>query len=91
MIFLDSRYVDGTVFKAFDARNNKYQLTVFRNFPSYYTQFLVYEWVETDRIDDIAVQFLGKADLWWQIMDINPEILDPFNIAPGTQVRIPRV
>ena len=90
MIYLDSRYADGTVFKAYDARNNTYQLTVFRNFPKYQTSFFMYEWVETDRIDDIALQFLGKSDFWWQIMDINPEILDPLNIPPGTHVRIPR-
>lgn len=89
MIYLDSRYVDGTVFKAYDARNATYQLTVFRNFPTYSTSFFIYEWVETDRIDDIALQFLGKSELWWQIMDVNPEILDPLNIAPGTQLRIP--
>lgn len=91
MIYLDSRYADGTIFKSFDARNASYQLTVFRKFPSYYTTFLSYEWVETDRMDDIATQFLGKPELWWQIMDINPEIIDPFNIAPGTLIRIPRV
>ena len=89
MIYLDSRYVDGTVFKAYDARTATYQLTVFRNFPTYSTSFFIYEWVETDRIDDIALQFLGKSELWWQIMDINPEILDPLNIPPGTQLRIP--
>lgn len=89
MIYLDSRYADGTIFKAYDARNGSYQLTVFRNFPTYTTSFFMYEWVEIDRIDDIALQFLGKSELWWQIMDINPEILDPFNIPPGTQLRIP--
>ena len=90
MIYLDSRYADGTVFKAYDARNSTYQLTVFRNFPVYKTSFFTYEWVETDRIDDIALQFLGKSEFWWQIMDLNPEILDPLNILPGTHLRIPR-
>ena len=90
MIYLDSRYADGTIFKAYDSRNSKYQLTVFREFPSYSTEFIIYQWVETDRIDDIALQFLGKSELWWQIMDINPEVLDPFNIEPGTDIRIPR-
>ena len=89
MIYLDSRYADGTVFKSFDARNASYQLTVFRNFPTYQTRFFMYEWVETDRIDDVASHFLGKPDLWWQIMDINPEVLDPMNIVPGTHIRIP--
>lgn len=90
MIYLDSRYSDGTIFKAYDSRNKSYNLTVFRTFPSYSTDFFVYEWIETDRIEDIAVQFLGAPELWWQIMDINPEVIDPFNIPLGTQLRIPR-
>lgn len=91
MIFLDSRYADGTVLKAFDSRTYKYQLSVFRTFPTYNTKFFWYEWVETDRVDELARQFLGKPEFWWQIMDVNPEILDPFDIAPGTQIRIPHV
>ena len=90
MIFLDSRYVDGTIAKAYDARTGSYELGVFRNFPSYSLGFFYYDWVETDRLDDLALQFLGSSGLWWQIMDLNPQILDPFAIAPGTQIRIPR-
>lgn len=90
MIFLDSRYSDSTLFKAYDARNASYQLTAFRTFPTYYVPYYVYEWIETDRIDDVARKLLGRAELWWEIMDINPEVLDPFNIAPGTLIRIPR-
>lgn len=89
MIYLDSRYSDATLFKAYDSRKKQYQLTAFRVFPAYRTDFYTYEWVETDRIDDIALKLMGSSDLWWQIMDINPEILDPFNIAPGTHLRIP--
>lgn len=90
MIFLDSRYIDGTLYKAYDARNGSYQLTVSRVFPTYYSKFFNYEIVETDRLDNLALQFLGSSNLWWQILDLNPEILDPFVIAPGTQIRIPR-
>jgi hypothetical protein len=90
MIFLDSRYLDGTIAKAYDARTGAYELGVFRNFPSYSLGFFYYDWVETDRLDDLALQFLGSSDLWWQIMDLNPQVLDPFSIAPGTQIRIPR-
>ena len=90
MIFLDSRYVDGTIYKAYDARNGSFQLTVSRKFPTYTTSFFHYDWVETDRLDDLALQFLGSSDLWWQILDLNPEILDPFIISAGTQIRIPR-
>ena len=87
MIYLDSRYADGPLFKAYDSRTNTYELTVFRSFPSYRVNYFSYTWV--DRLDRVALQFLGAPTLWWQIMDINPEIIDPLNIPPGTVLRIP--
>lgn len=91
MIYLDSRYADGTLLKAWDSRATKkqFQLTVFRNWPTYTTNFFLYVWTEMDRLDIVANKYLGDSQLWWQIMDINPELIDPFDIAPGTQVRIP--
>jgi len=89
MIFTDSRYIDGTLFKAYDTRTGDYQLTVFRNWPSYARSYFLYDWVETDRLDNLSLRYLGKAELWWIILDLNPEVLDPFSIAPGTPLRIP--
>ena len=89
MIFLDSRYVDGTLVKAYDARTGTYELCVYRKWPSYSVQYFFYEWVETDRLDLLALRFFGNENTWWQILDINPEIIDPFDILPGTQIRIP--
>jgi hypothetical protein len=37
----------------------------------------------------VAAQLLGNSSLWWAIFDINPEIIYPLNIPPGTVVRIP--
>lgn len=88
-IYLDSRYADGPLFKARDSRTGDYVATVFREWPSYSLAFFTYEVTEIDRIENIAVKFLGKSQLWWKIMDINPEILNPFSIAPGTELRIP--
>ena len=89
MIYLDSRYVDGRVFKAWNARKQQYDLTVFREWPTYTQSYFIYEWVETDRLDNLATRFLGDSSQWWVIMDINPEIIDPNEIKPGTQLRIP--
>ena len=89
MIFLDSRYADGILFKAWDSRKSQYNRTVFRRWPSYNAQFFIYEWVDGDRLDNISNKFLGDPDFWWQILDINPEIDNPFVIAPGTKIRIP--
>lgn len=90
-IYLDSRYADGPLFRAHDARSGNDLITVFREWPILASNFDVYEVNEIDRIENIAVQFLGKSELWWRIMDFNPEVLNPFEIPPGTLLRIPRV
>jgi phage tail protein X len=89
MIFFDSRYATGEIRRAFDSRNDKYRLTVFRSWPYLSATFLFYEWVDGDRVDVIAEKFYGRAELWWRILDANPEIIDPLTIAPGTVIRIP--
>jgi hypothetical protein len=89
MIFLDSRYVDGTLTKTWNPRKQQYDLVVLRNWSTYVQSYFYYNWVETDRLDNLATKYLGNPSMWWEIMDINPEILDPFSITPGTQLRIP--
>jgi len=89
MIFLDSRYADANIYKAWDARKNQYNLTATRTWPTYRTKYFMYEWVENDRLDNLANKFLYNPNLWYKILDINPEIIDPTIIAPGTQIRIP--
>jgi len=37
----------------------------------------------------VANRFNIGTKFWWEITDINPEILDPFDIVPGTVIRIP--
>lgn len=91
MIFSDSRYADGTLITAFDSRKNNYAVGVFRQFPIETASFYYYTWNASDRIDLVALNLLGDVDLWWRIMDFNPEINDPVNIAAGTVIRIPSV
>lgn len=88
-IYLDSRYATGTLFRAKDARTNSYVPTVFRVWPNYGKKTFFYEVTEVDRMENLAVKFLGNPAFWWKIMDLNPEVLDPFNVAPGTLLRIP--
>ena len=89
MIYLDSRYAEGTLAKTWNAQKLKYDLIVFREWSEYFQTFFLYNWVENDRLDILANRFLGNPALWWEIMDLNPEILDPLSIPPGTQIRIP--
>ena len=91
MIYLDSRYADAKVLKTWDSRPTKkqFQITVYRTWPTYKSNFFIYVWNEMDRLDALANKYLGDSQLWWQILDINPEVINPFNITPGTQLRIP--
>ena len=50
-----------------------------------------YMWKDGDRIDSVSERTLSDASMWWKIMDLNPEILDPIFIEPGTLIRIPSV
>ncbi len=40
------------------------------------------------RLDLLAHQYLGRADLWWIICDYN-DIFFPMELEPGTVLRIP--
>lgn len=89
MIFTDSRYATGIFFKAYEPRKNSYNLTVLRQFPVDQSNFYYYVWKERDRIENVAARLLEDSNLWWRIMDYNPEVIDPINIVAGTPIRIP--
>jgi hypothetical protein len=89
MLYTDSRYAEGVVVRAIDARKSSYELCLFRQFPSGKSKFYFYTWTQKDRIDLIANEFLGDPSLWWIIMDYNPEIVNPLDIPVGTSIRIP--
>mgnify|MGYP006274966421 CR=1 FL=1 len=89
MIYADSRYANGLIVKAQDARTLDYKTAVYREYPQIRSKFYTYDWVQGDRIDVIAHTLLGSPSFWWRIMDLNPEIIDPFDIPIGTTIRIP--
>lgn len=89
MIYADSRYATGVAHVANDSRSGQYSTVVRRTFPTKTTNFFTYVWVQGDRIDLIASQFFGDPSYWWKIMDVNPEITNPFSIPIGTTIRIP--
>jgi hypothetical protein len=91
VILSDSRYSDGTLQTNLDSRKDIYSISVGRVFPEDVRAFFYYTWTSADRIDLIALKFLGDPELWWQIMDLNPELSNPLSILPGSLVRIPSV
>ncbi len=90
MIERVSRYYDGPIAQTQDKYTTAYSISVFRKFPDKKTvNFLDYTWVEGDSLSAISEKYSKGAKYWWELMDINPEILDPFNITPGTIIRVP--
>jgi hypothetical protein len=89
MIFSDSRYATANVYKAFTPKLGGNSVVVLREFPFNSSAFFYYIWRDGDRVENVAANLLEDSNLWWKIMDFNPEIANPFSISIGTIVRIP--
>lgn len=65
---------------------------VFYDFPDVglinYTQHV---FIQGERLDTLSEEYFNRPGLWWKIMNANPEIDNPFDIKPGTVLRIPNV
>lgn len=48
-----------------------------------------YTVVQGDTIDGIAYAHYGNAQLWWAIMDANPQYQSEVDIKPGDVIAIP--
>lgn len=43
-----------------------------------------------DRLDTLAATYLGDPSLWWQIADVNPDVIIDWSVLPvGVTIRIP--
>jgi hypothetical protein len=91
MIYADSRYASGNVYRAQNPKTGQFVISVDRVFEESSAEFFTYVWVERDRPDLIASKFLNDPNKWWLIMDYNPEIIDGMSIPVGTSIRIPNV
>jgi len=50
-----------------------------------------HQYVEGERLEQIAHQYYKRPELWWVIPEYNPTIVDFINIVPGTIIKVPRV
>jgi nucleoid-associated protein YgaU len=91
MIFLNSRYAKSEVMSV-TSTTDVVRRTVLRTPPTALgaLEFREYLWVDGDRIENISFKMLGDVNLWWYIMDFNPQIMDPLSIEPGTLIRVPK-
>lgn len=52
-------------------------------------EIITHRVIQGDTIDHIAYRYLGDSNLWWVIMDVNPEVLRPWDIKIGDILVIP--
>jgi nucleoid-associated protein YgaU len=87
-----SRYFEGPLAQIPNKTTGDYDIAVYRDFaPVGEVTFLTHVWVYGDNLSSLAKTYLLSPLLWWRIMEINPEITDPFLIEPGTEIRVPYV
>ena len=85
-----SRYYDGPLLQIPHKYTGVYTISVFRNFPDYTkVQYLDHTWEDGDTLSTLSAKYGDGAKYWWEIMEINPEITDPFKIEPGTVIKVP--
>jgi len=91
-IYQGSRYEYSTVdFFSVTEGGNENPVVFYEFQPIGKISYREYTWVFGDRIDLVSHQFYHRPDLWWYIMEANPEVKDPSNIPAGTVLRIPSV
>lgn len=89
MIFDGSRY-ERTVIGFAPDHNGEYRQTMFvsphKGNPVRFREYVV---KVGDRIDVLAYKHLGDSRKWWRIANLNPGVLSPALLRPGTVIRIP--
>lgn len=90
MIERVSRYYDGSLTQTVDKYTGEYIISVFRNFPDNKNiNYITYTWKNGDSLSSLSEVFGVGVKYWWEILEINPEIFDPFEITEGTILRVP--
>jgi hypothetical protein len=85
-----SRYYDGPLSQTQHKYTGDYVISVYRAFPDKpEIKYVQHVWQDGDNFATLAEAFKLGPKYWWEILDINPEVLDPFAIVPGTLIRIP--
>ena len=91
MISVTSRYSNATVVTATDLDGNDITAIVFPTPVDTTIQFTYHQVTNFDTIDQLANQFYGDPQFWWQIANANPEILNWSSLTVGYLLRIPIV
>lgn len=87
-VHVGSRYIKSPVY----ARNGSTFIFNIREKTKYNKELAVYYTVvEGDTIDGIAYKYYNNANLYWAILDANPQYLSELDIQVGDVLMIPNI
>lgn len=89
-VFEGSRYANAAVIRT-EGRDGRKRPTIYgMAYPGGGTvSFRYYVTHPGDRFDTLAAVFWDDPEQWWRIANLNPEVLCPDDLEPGTTIRIP--
>jgi len=91
-IYKGSRYEYSTIDFVQTASDGAPNAVVYYGFSSLgLTSYREHIYKDGERLDAIAYKYYKNPSFWWLIAEYNPEILDFFEVQPGTTLRIPNV
>jgi nucleoid-associated protein YgaU len=90
MIDRSSRYYEGPLAQVKHKYTESYTIAVFKPVMESRTiSYVEYVWVDGDTLGSLAASYLGNSKYWWEILEVNTNISDPFNIPIGTVLKVP--
>lgn len=91
-IYISSRYYNSTIDYLQLEYGSDIKPIVFYSFDDLYNKkYTTYTIAQGDRLDQLSYKFFGRPDMWWAIVEYNPEVQDFINLTPGITIRIPNV
>ena len=91
-IFSGSRYKNSVVDYFTKAEYGSATPVVFYSFDALDSiSFFTHIYNPNETLHSLSQKYFRRPDLWWTILEYNPEIVDFFSIPAGTTIRIPSV
>lgn len=90
MINANSRYANNAV-ATVDVNGKSRQVIVSSSPEVTSFTYVAHIYASDETIDGLAYTYFGDPTQWWQIANVNPEIMDWSAITPGTVIRIPTI
>lgn len=87
-IFIGSRYENETITEY--PKDGVRETILSTRRPASPSTFRYYLWDETDRIDRVTREVILDSSRWWEVMDANPDVLNPLDLSPGSVIKVPR-